>query len=378
MRRLLVRIFLLFLPSLVLMDLGSAWLYRWTMGDPFYYHAADPHRGVNRKCRGPHPVYHHGLRPNCHAAAHWGPIEYEFQSDALGFKAAAPGDVPLSSERHRILFIGDSMTEGVGMSHRESFVGRIEQALADRGVEVFNAGVTSYTPSIHLAKTRYLLEQTGFEFDELVVFLDVSDAEDEFDNYRTRPDGRVRSASSQQQAGRGIKEWFRNHSILYALPRVIKIWRQFAVVPEDLADHYLMHYPRGSWTVDEELLEAWGRAGLEMMRQRMDELLALLQRHDIALTVVVYPWPTQIYYQDLDSIQSRFWRDWSRERGVQFIDLFPTFVSDDAATNRETILRDFIPNDMHWNEAGHARVAELFLRHHVLAPPRSASSPGPP
>jgi lysophospholipase L1-like esterase len=97
------------------------------------------------------------------------------------------------------------------------------------------------------------------------------------------------------------------------------------------------------------------------MRENMDRLAELVREHGIALTVVVYPWPTQIARKDRDSRQVRFWRDWARERGVRFVDLFPGFVTTDDARNEQTIRDLFIQDDFHWNPEGHRRVAELFL-----------------
>jgi hypothetical protein len=45
-------------------------------------------------------------------------------TNSLGFKDAMPRNVPLHSKRKRVLFLGDSFTEGLGTSYNETFVGR--------------------------------------------------------------------------------------------------------------------------------------------------------------------------------------------------------------------------------------------------------------
>ena len=49
-------------------------------------------------------------------------------------------------------------------------------------VEFLNAGVLSYSPSIHYRKIKYLLDR-GLQFDEVVLLSDSSDVEDEATSY---------------------------------------------------------------------------------------------------------------------------------------------------------------------------------------------------
>ena len=348
-----------------------ATMYHWITGKHFYYYVADPNQGVNKLYRIQHPIYHHDLRPNVDLAASWGPLRYKINTNSLGFKDEKARNVPLKSDKHRLLFIGDSVTEGVGFSYQDTFPGLIGNALSSQDIEVFNAGVSSYAPSIYFAKVRYLIEQVGFDFDELIVFLDISDVDDEAHAYRTNEIGAVTgddidgsNASQGKQKLGMVKSWFRKNSILYAIPRMIKIRRKFSHVPDDIGEQFLMHYKRAMWSVDDKLFKSWGQEGLEQMIERMNQLSELLQKHNIKMTVAVYPWPTQIYYKDLDSIQTRTWKEWSLKKGVQFIDMFPHFVTLNDVTNKKNILQYFIPNDMHFNKMGHTMVADKFLSHY--------------
>lgn len=115
------------------------------------------------------------------------------------------------------------------------------------------------------------------------------------------------------------------------------------------------------WTVDDALYEAWGRRGLEAMASRMDRMLALLRARGVRLTVVVYPWPDQVLAGDRESRHASFWRAWSEERAVRFVDLFPDFIGDRPAENRRAVDRYFIPGDVHFNRAGNRYFAELLI-----------------
>jgi hypothetical protein len=116
---------------------------------------------------------------------------------------------------------------------------------------------------------------------------------------------------------------------------------------------------RGLWTVRDEVYDAFAALGNERCVAHMDALAELLRARGIPLTVVVYPWPAQVWFHDLDSRQVHLWRDWSAARGARFVNIFPAFVTD--APPVETLRRYYIEGDIHWNEAGHAVVARTIL-----------------
>ena len=106
------------------------------------------------------------------------------------------------------------------------------------------------------------------------------------------------------------------------------------------------------------MFEQYGRAGLEKAQHHMDLLAELLAAHGIRLTVAVYPWPDQILLRDHPSRHETVWRAWAARRGAGFIDCFPSFMAGDP---KEVVDREFIGGDIHWNELGHRRVADVVL-----------------
>ena len=75
--------------------------------------------------------------------------------------------------------MGDSFTEGGLLDYTDTFVGRIDSDLGEKKIEVLNAGVSSYSPIIYWRKIKYLIEDMKLKFDEVVVFIDISDPYDE-------------------------------------------------------------------------------------------------------------------------------------------------------------------------------------------------------
>jgi hypothetical protein len=69
---------------------------------------------VKSKVRIANPVYSHPLAANFNGEEVWGQGESQIVTNSLGFKNASIRQVPLQSSKKRILFLGDSFTEGVG------------------------------------------------------------------------------------------------------------------------------------------------------------------------------------------------------------------------------------------------------------------------
>ena len=95
----------------------------------------------------------------------------------------------------------------------------------------------------------------------------------------------------------------------------------------------------------------------------MDKLKNILDKNNIKLTVVVYPWISQIWYEDLNSLHVDIWKDWSRENNSDFINLFPSFVKENISdVEKDKIIdENFIKGDFHFNEKGNKIIAEVLI-----------------
>jgi lysophospholipase L1-like esterase len=136
----------------------------------------------------------------------------------------------------RVLFVGDSFTEGVGLPWEKTFVGKVQTSLAPSGVEVLNAGVNSYCPLLIKHRLRELIEKQGLELDRVVVLIDISDVLQEL-QYRETLDGSVeaipyapfeREAKTLDRANR-IQDWLEKNIedrfvLLGALSRNLRLW----------------------------------------------------------------------------------------------------------------------------------------------------------
>src|SRR5665647_1274773 len=72
--------------------------------------------GAEQSPRVANPVYDHDLAANFDGHDFWGEVRYRLVTNSLGFRDGSVRKVPLKSDSRRILLIGDSFTEGIGMN----------------------------------------------------------------------------------------------------------------------------------------------------------------------------------------------------------------------------------------------------------------------
>jgi hypothetical protein len=368
-------LFVLGLVVLVL-DFAAGSIYQAVAGHSFFerpaVRAIEAYHAEQELYRVESPIYDHDLRPMVSLDdLAWGSVTYDLRTNSLGFKDGEARQVPLETDVPRVLFIGDSFTEGVGYGYEQTFVGIVDSALAPSGVEVLNAGVSSYSPLIYWRKLQYWIGRRGLDVDEVVVYLDISDASNEAETYSVEADGRIAhtdewDAGEQQivrPPGSGrlgwLKDLVKHNTVVMAMLTQVKV----ALFPRETGPNYPLDNHLSRWTIDDSTWQAYGEEGVRRMQVYMDSLHTFLRERDIPLTVAVYPWPDQVMAGDLDSRQVRIWRQWAAERSVRFVNHFPDLVVGDTPEDRmATLVRYYIDGDFHWNEAGHRLIARRFLR----------------
>lgn len=335
--------------------------------------------------------YHHGLRKNYQGTVSWGQEKHPLYTNDLGFKDAQRRVVPRKADRHRVLFIGDSFTEGAGLPFEQTFVGMFKQALPQ--VDVLNAGSVSYSPKLFYYRLKHLLEVEQLQFDELIVFVDISDISDEIEysiwtpveeSFLRRLDSWLRSISFTYKTLRNNLLNVEKNKLLQQLVQRVDAGKKVSsqspakeggvdpnqqtaartvdaveagpphvVMSADFRKKRVQERPR--WTFDKAIYAKWGRVGMGLAQYHMDKVVQLMREHSIPMTLAVYPWPDQIRENDRISIQEAEWQRFCEEKGIGFVSYFEDFVREDPET---VIQKYFIPGDVHWNEQGHSLVFE--------------------
>jgi len=335
--------------------------------------------------RIPHPYFHHGFLPSHHAETEWGGTAYEIRTNDHGLRDASIRKIKPSSDSTRVLLMGDSFVEGMGLPYKDTLAGFLQADLAAKGIEILNGAAVSYSPKLYHLKTRFLVEHRKLRLDTVVAFIDISDIQDEL-NYTTfQPDysfshflqeSTPYSWSNQSFFARSLRKAKKRQqapSNQFDFRRMadIDVWINNVDAYVDATDPKDVEKGRWEWTISPALFEDWGKDGLKLSAKHMRDLHSLCKQHNIALSIVVYPSPTQIFANDLNSLQVVFWKDFCNEEDIPFLNLFPSFINQRFRGPNEVYAKYFIPGDTHWNKDGHWMVANELIRLWDLIVPES-------
>jgi len=329
------------------------------------------------------PVLDHSFIPG--AVGHYKTTEFdvEYRINALGLREDEIS-VRKPAGTRRILMLGDSFTEGDGVSHDATFSHRLQAMLDTTALgsrwEVINAGVGSYAPLLEFLYLR----NGGLELspDIVVLNLDLSDFFDDI-NYaqRTRYDPQgvpvatgpetVRRPDSRLAAGLvDIKDFFKDHTRLYnfirlRIDRYLEGARHSVDMSGNIAvDKYAMLRPTYSGFIEHD--GALTFCNLTMIRDT-------LRNRGIDFFVTVYPYGLQVAPKEWSSGRE-FWgfrpdtiyavtpqytiEQILKRDGITVVNLSEPFR--ELAKHTAPLYHDY---NGHWLPAGHALVArELYTR----------------
>jgi hypothetical protein len=351
-----------------------------------------------------HPVYHHTLKPNYDGMGHWGDWAYRVCTNSEGFKVSC-NKKPLLTKSFDVAFMGDSFTEGLGLPYEQTFVGIVADQMPD--LKIANLGVVSYSPAIYLVKLKELLAQ-GYSFKHIIIFVDISDPYDEANRYDLHNDiivvdrgepyplpthSRLRRIASQHLplTGEAYKQ-FRQAISQQAKPgqATLKTPQEglAPAVPQGTTDSisapnsvkadtvtqpkrnlydtiYQRDYAVGEWTYNVQSTN-FGPDGvlgtLAKMEREMREIYSLAQSHGAKLSVGVYPWPGQLKYDVVDSLQVKIWREFCESRCIHFYNAFPAFFNLVEQQGVDTVIYDYyFAGDVHFTERGNKVIARTIL-----------------
>lgn len=313
--------------------------------------------------RAAHEKYHHGFAPFGQGIDVFGSTRTEYFINSAGFRDSAPRQVDLGGARPKILILGDSYAEGIGVPWPETVAGRLAAVFQPKGVEVLNAAVASYCPTLLLAKTRILFEEMGLRASLALLFVDISDIEDEL-RYEPNAQGGFAQVSGSRFAeatywtrDKYFADWLEdsleeNFTLLGALSRNLRqTWRKWGSpggTPE---------LKRATWPEYHGPAEVVVEDGIQRAKDSLSKILVILQQHRVRPLLVIYPWLEQVDAGVVPSRAEILWTEWARQHDVPVVNLFPVFVPMGKAYEKTLCL----PGDGHWNAAGHKKVAEVLI-----------------
>ena len=283
----------------------------------------------------------------------------------------------------RVLVLGDSFTEAFQVPAESIYPSRIEQLLNTRNAreyEVINAGVAGYGTDNALLFYRH----EGYKYDADVVLLSLYVGNDIRNNwyrldtidsgglrkpyFSPGPDGlelNMYPFDRHSSLTTRIKIFLNRNVRLYSFARELRDRLRSREIPAGRGDDGAPPtVPLDMQLFDSSVNENWEIAWSvteQLIGMLRDEVEAAGQRFVVALIPTkaqVHRHYWQAFLADMEGLDlSDFRLDWPTERlrrilesrGIEFIDLAPAFREQAAAADSEL----YIPDDGHWNEAGH-------------------------
>lgn len=320
----------------------------------------------NKSIRKQHPVYDHSLEPMMKGYDYWGADSFVLCTNSLGFRDREQRQVPMTSSKYRVVWIGDSFTEGIGFDYENTFVGMFD-INSDSSEEHLNMGVASYSPELYARKLEDYFGK-GLKIDRINVCLDVSDVQDEI-FYST---AYYKTPRIDEYMDKGVlhrlpffMEYANNNirSLTLALVRKELGLNGKIYNPKTSPIKLQYAYERERVVDDRVLFDRWGRTGVSLMAKNMDRILDSARRKGIDLRVVIYPWPNTVETGVFDNEYTRYWQAYCKRNGIPLINLFESFKTfSDRMGARKTIDSLYIKGDVHFSRAGNRFVYDEILK----------------
>ena len=305
-----------------------------------------------------HSVYDHDLKKNLKVSLEWVPGKnYLLCTDQNSFRNFC--DRIESREREfDIAFIGDSFTEGIGLNYEDTFVGKISNHLSD--YKIANLGVVSYSPSIYFSKLKYLIDN-GFKFKRVIIYYDISDVYDDnrkyklIDNIVTRKKSII--LSKVQKSLKSNFPYLSYSSKKIKNDIIPKAFNEKKIINK--CNYLDFCHEKSSWTFNDNYFkDNQIDKSFSIMKQTFD----LLKKNNIRMSVGIYPWPSQILYDNKNSKIVELMSDFCISRCEFFFNNFPDFFDELRSLNSESLIsKYYFSDDVHFNKQGNYKLYKNFI-----------------
>ena len=333
--------------------------------------------------------YHHDQRSNTNYLDHWGNSRPVIYSNQYGFKDKQKGLVKFSDKN--ILFIGDSLVEGVGLKYEDTWVGIVAEQLKERNIVVLNAGLQTYASSIYLAKTYDLIERKKIPITDVYVMISVNDIHDDFYRYKSVDENfRVRHDEEINFLLIEMMNFIKGNTLTYQiiaeltppLAFIQKLKSSFSSIKTSFSTHegtllqnqqikkniqseesILMISNGGDYKLmyDENIFEKNGKESILKTINYLNRLGVYLSSKKINLTILLPRESVFIIKNPIDKNYEFLINQLEslNKNNIKFIYLNEYYQEN---TNGFDAYRDlFFANDVHWNKKGNLKIAEEIL-----------------
>ena len=316
---------------------------------------------------------------------------YTISTNDLGFRDE--DILPLDREKQYSIIIGDSFIEGVGLEYKDTIVGMLNQNLKSDNFKFLNAGVASYSSYIYLKKIKKIIsENNDLNIKDVILFLDKSDISDD-EAYLDKPlffekkypKGKFvlqrkldfykdlkelsfwRFYTKQTISGKIIKvitdkieNFFSNLKKRVIISK--KLNKNFFEVNnlEIKAIKSVNSTQRVTKWYKNELWEKKGKKNIQFSLDNIQELKIFLNKKNINLIVVLYPWPFEIDDKEIREKYLEFIVPSLDEINVKKLVIYQDFLKGNIYEN---ISKNYLYNDIHFNKNGNEIITNNLINY---------------
>ncbi len=331
------------------------------MGDLIVSYFAEI-RSYNRtSARVINPFFHHGFIPNRKFRHEWVKGEViEEVINKFGFRENITDKNIEKLSNYKTVILGDSFLEGVGVENKNIIASLLKSSYHPVG----NLAVSSHSPSISKARLNYF-KKKGLKPKNIIHFVDISDIQDEYlyevihgfkpinlgiANYVLEFINKTSIAKSISYKSLLKGVWILNTS--NPIKKLINIIFTLDIYVNYPGGKDILFKERNPFiSLNEPFYYEFGK------RKLLREINELAANNDGLYILVIYPYPSTLNIKDGDPGFIRLQN--FRKELKKVIEKFDNASFCDL-NQFQFLDKDFIKNDIHWNENGQIKVSKYI------------------
>ena len=313
---------------------------------------------------------------------------YNISTNDLGFRDDNTSH--LNRNKEYSVLIGDSFIEGVGLEYKDTIVGILNKKLENNQFKFLNAGVASYSSYIYLKKIENIINRNkDLRIKDVIVFLDKSDVSDD-EIYLDKPEyfkntkGKFinqrredfskdlkdlslwRFYTKQTISGKAIKlgtdqleDFISNINKRIIISR--KLNKSFFNVTklEIKAIKSINNKPHIRNWYQGKIWEQKTKNNIIFSIENLYLLKNFLDKKNIDLLVVLYPWSFEIDDKDIREKYLEFITPLLKENNIEYVSVYSKFLEGNIYEN---IGKFYFYNDIHFNRQGNKIIANQLIK----------------
>ena len=292
-------------------------------------------------------------------------------TDEFGLRT---GKNTVKNPNHKnILIFGDSMTFGVGIEFENTYAGLIDKKMED--YNVYNFGVGSYAPSVHLYKLKNAIKD-NINPNKILLFLDLSDVMDEArrwvddeDGIPKRPEGSKPAWAREGNKNKKFVE--KNFKLSKEIAGVVRFnLRRLRSEAKNVVNKNVKVKTsiQGAYTYTKlENLDKrfWNQndfsKGLIKVNEKISKISKVAKENNSEFYLIIYPWGETLLYGEKEFSWSNFGEQLCSNKKCILINAIPEF-NKYKKTNKNWANDLYFLNDEHLNKGGAKLLADIVVK----------------